>query len=58
MSTYFVKGTYITPAGYAYDFDIIFDLRPVNAENFKRQIRLELGLNKHQQYKIYNIVKL
>lgn len=58
MSTYFVKGTYKTMAGYECDFDIVFDLRPVSADNFKRQIRLELGLNKHHQYVIHNIVKL
>lgn len=58
MSTYFVRGTYTTHAGYKYDFDIVFDLRPVNAENFKRQMLLELGLNKQQQYEIHNIVKL
>lgn len=58
MSTYFVRGTYKTLAGYTENFDIVFDLRPVNAENLKRQIRLELGLNRQQQYEIHNIVKL
>lgn len=58
MNTYFVKGIYTTPAGYTYDFDIVFDLRPVNAENFRRQIRLELDLNEFSRYEIHNIVKL
>lgn len=58
MSTYFVKGTYTTYAGYKYNFGIVFDLRPVNAENFIRQIRLELDLNRQLQFEIHNIVKL
>lgn len=58
MNTYFVKGTYETGAGRIKDFDIVFDLRPVNAENFNRQIRLELGLSQHTRLWIENVVKL
>jgi hypothetical protein len=57
MKTYFVTGAYRTD-GYTNKFDIVFDLRPVNAENFIRQIRLELDLDKQQQFEIHNIVKL
>ena len=58
MSTYFVKGTYTTPAGYKYNFDIVFDLRPVTAENFLKQVRKELGISKNQRMDIENVVKL
>lgn len=57
MKTYFVTGAYRTD-GYTNKFDIVFDLRPVNAENFKKQIRLELGINKHATLWIENVVKL
>lgn len=58
MNTYFVKGMYTGEYGEDIDFGIVFDLRPVNAENFKRQIRLELGINKYQRFYIHEIVKL
>lgn len=58
MSTYFVKGTYQTPAGYTYKFDIVFDLRPVTAENFVKQVHKELGISKTQRMDIENVVKL
>ena len=57
MSTYFVKGSYKT-AGVTYNFDIVFDLRPVTAENFLKQVRKELDLRKSQTVKIENVVKL
>lgn len=58
MNTYFVTGAYKTRAGNTCKFDIVFDLRPVNAENFKRQIRLELDINKDTTLWIDNVVKL
>lgn len=58
MNTYFVKGTYKGDYGRVIDFDIVFDLRPVNAENFMRQLRLKLGVEKHRKISIENIVKL
>lgn len=58
MSTYFVKGTYQTRAGYTYDFDIVFDLCPVTAENFLKRVRKELGISTTQRMEIENIVKL
>ena len=54
MNTYFVKGRYIGE----YAQEIVFDLRPVDAENFKRQIYLELGINKYQRLHIEQIIKL
>lgn len=58
MNTYFVKGKYETGAGRIINFDIVFDLRPVNAENFERQVRSELGISKYQRFYIEHIVKL
>lgn len=58
MSTYFVKGTYQTHAGYTYDFDIVFDLCPVTADNFLKRVRTELNISKTQKMEIENIVKL
>ena len=58
MSTYFVKGKYQTYARSTESFDIVFDLRPVTAENFRKQICKELGLNKNQRLYIENVVKL
>lgn len=58
MNTYFVRGRYIGEYAKEIDFGIVFDLRPVNAENFKRQIYLELGINKYQRLYIEQIVKL
>ena len=57
MSTYFVKGIYMSYDGYKYNFDIVFDLRPVTAENFLKQVRKELGI-KNQRIDIENVVKL
>ena len=58
MSTYFVKGKYTTHGGYTYPFDIVFDLRPVTAENFLKQVRKELDISRHQRMDIENVVKL
>lgn len=58
MNTYFVTGAYRTTSGCISKFDIVFDLRPVNAENFKRQIRLELRINERTKLWIDNVVKL
>lgn len=58
MSTYFVKGTYQTNSGYTSDFDIVFDLRPVTAENFLKQVRKELGISSVRSIYIENVVKL
>lgn len=58
MSTYFVKGRYQTNTGYTYNFDIVFDLRPVTAENFFKQVRKVLGISKNQRMEIENVVKL
>jgi hypothetical protein len=58
MNTYFVKGRYIGEYAQEIDFGIVFDLCPVNAENFKRQIYLELGINKYQRLYIEQIVRL
>lgn len=58
MNTYFVKGRYIGEYAQEIDFEIVFDLRPVNAENFKRQVRSELGINKYKRFYIEQIVKL
>lgn len=58
MNTYFVKGVYQTLAGYTDEFDIVFDLRPVTAENFLKQVRKELRIRNIQKVVIENIVKL
>lgn len=58
MNTYFVTGTYTKRDSFTTGFNIVFDLRPVNAENFKRQIRLELGINEKTKLRIENVVKL
>ena len=58
MSTYFVKGTYQTPEGFIYDFNIVFDLRPVTAENFLKQVRKELGKSRIKRIDIESVVKL
>lgn len=58
MSTYFVKGMYNTLGGDIYTFGIVFDLQPVNAENFNRQLRLELELGETESINIEDIKAL